>query len=442
MNYAWLSRGLRMHGPLWRNGDFLRLWSAQTVSEFGSQVTGLALPLAAILVLKASTFEVAALGVVEFLPFVLFSLPAGAWVDRLRRRPVLIAADWGRAIALASIPLAYVVGALTLGQLYAVGFVTGLLTVFFDVAYQSYLPSIVERGEIGEGNSKLEVSRSTAQVAGPGLAGVLVGAFKAPFAIAVDAASFAGSALLMSGIKRVEERPANLAGSRRHMRVEIGEGLRYVFHHPLLRPSMLYVAASNFFTSLIFSVLLVFAVRVLHLSAATIGLILSLGSLGALAGSLAATRIAKRFGIGRTLIAMGAISGLAFVCVPLASGSLAVSFLVIPQFMLGFSSLVYNINTITLLQSITPDRLLGRMNASRRFVVWGVVPLGGLTGGVLGSHIGLRDTLWVGAVGASLAFLPLIFSPVRLVKETADAEGLVREINAEFALRDAEQPAG
>ena len=425
----------RPRGLLWRNGDFLCLWSAQTVSEVGSQVTNLALPLAAILVLKASTFEVAALGVVEFLPFVLFSLPAGVWVDRLRRRSILIAADWGRAAALGSIPIAYVAGALTLGQLYAVGFVTGVLTVFFDVAYQSYLPSLVERDQIGEGNSKLEISRSTAQVAGPGLAGVLVGAFKAPYAIAVDAASFVCSALLMTAIRRVEELPATLAGSRRRMRAEIGEGLGYVFRHPLMRPMMLWVATSNFFTTMIFSILLVFAVRVLHLSAATIGLILSLGSLGSLAGALTATRIAKRLGIGRTLIALGAIMGLAFICIPLASGSVAIPFLVIPQFTLGFCGLVTNINGITLLQSITPDRLLGRMNASRRFVVWGVIPLGGLAGGALGSKIGLRETLWIGAVGASLAFLPLLFSPLRLVRENADAEELVREINAEFALR-------
>jgi len=162
-------------GELWRNGDFLFLWSAQTVSEFGSQVTNLALPLAAIYVLKATTFEVAALGVVEFLPFVLFSIPPGVWVDRLRRRPIMIAADWGRGAALASIPLAYVAGALTLAQLYVVGFVAGALTVFFDVSYQSYLPSLVERDQIGDGNSKLQTSGSAAQVAGPGLAGLLVG---------------------------------------------------------------------------------------------------------------------------------------------------------------------------------------------------------------------------------------------------------------------------
>jgi len=417
-----------------QNGDFLRLWAAQSVSQFGSQVTNLALPLAAILVLRASTFEVAALGVVEFLPFVLFSLPAGVWVDRLRRRPILIVADLGRGAALASIPLAYVAGALTLGQLYAVGFVTGVLTVCFDVAYQSYLPSLVERDQIAEGNSKLEVSRSTAQVAGPGLAGVLVGAFSAPYAIAVDAVSFIGSAFFMTAIKRVEELPTSLASSRRRMWAEIAEGLGYVFRHPLMRPMMLWVATSNFFTTTVFSILLVFAVRVLHLSAATIGLIFSLGSLGTLAGALAATRIARRFGIGWTLIGSAAAGGFAFLLIPLASGSLAIPLLVSAQLVFGFSALVGNITGISLVQAITPDRLLGRMNASRRFVVWGVIPLGGLAGGALGSHLGLRETMWIGAAGSSFAFLWVLFSPTRHVVEIDDAEEMVREINAEFAL--------
>jgi MFS family permease len=357
------------------------------------------------------------------------------WVDRLRRRPILIAADWGRAAALGSIPLAYLAGAHTLGQLYAVGFVTGVLTVFFDVAYQSYLPSLVERDQLGEGNSKLEISRSTAQVAGPGLAGLLVAAFKAPYAIAVDAASFGLSALFMTAINRVEELPAELGASRRRMRAEIAEGLGYVLRHPLMRPLMLFVATSNFFGTIIGSILLVFAVRVLHLSPATIGLIFSLASLGGLAGAFTATKIATKFGIGRTLVGLAATSGLAFVLVPLASGSLAVPFLVAAYVVYGFSGLVLNITGISLLQAITPDRLLGRMNASRRFVVWGVIPLGGLTGGALGSHLGLRETMWIGAIGASLAFLPLLFSPTRQVVETADAEEMVREINAEFAHR-------
>lgn len=409
----------------------MRLWSAQTVSQFGSQVTNLALPFVAILVLKASTFKVAALGVVDFLPFVLFSLPAGVWVDRLRRRPILIAADWGRATVLASIPLAYLVGHLTLGQLYVVGFVAGTLTVFFDVSYQSFLPSLVERDEIGDGNSKLEITRSGAQVAGPGLAGLLVGAFTAPYAIVVDAASFVASALFMTRIERVEQLPAT--NGQRRMRAEMTEGLGYVLRHPLMRPMMMFVATSNFFTTMIFSILLVYAVRVLHLSAATIGVVFSLGNIGVLAGALGATRIARRFGIGRTLVGLAAAGGFAWIFVPLASGAVAIPFLVIAQLVFGFCAVASNINGISLLQAITPDRLLGRMNASRRFVVWGVIPLGGLAGGALGSHIGVRETMWVGAVGSSFAFLPLLLSQMRLVRRTEDAEEMVRTINEEFA---------
>jgi MFS family permease len=423
----------RPTGLLWRNGDFLRLWSAQTVSEFGSQVTGLALPLAAILVLKASTFEVAALGVVDFLPFVLFSLPAGVWVDRLPRRPILIAADLGRAAALSSIPLAYLSGSLTLWQLYAVGFVTGTLTVFFDVAYQSYLPSLVDRDQLGDGNSKLQVSGSAAQVAGPGLAGILVAALRAPYAIAVDATSFIGSALFMLAIKRTEELPAGLAASRRRMRTEIAEGLGYVVRHPLMRPMMLFVATSNFFGTLIGSVLLVYAIRVLHLSVGTIGLVFSLANLGVLLGALTGTRIAGAFGIGRTLIVLAAMSGFAYLFIPLASGARAIPFLIAGQLVFGFCAVAVNVNAISLLQAITPDRLLGRMNASRRFVVWGVIPLGGLAGGLLGSHLGIRQTLWIGAVGTSAAFLPLLFSPTRRIATTEDGERVVQSLNDQFA---------
>jgi MFS family permease len=414
---------------LWRNADFLRLWAAQTVSELGSQVTQLALPFVAILVLKASTFEVAALGVVEFLPFALFSLPAGVWVDRLRRRPILIAADWGRALILVSIPLAYLADALTLGQLYAAGFVAGTLTVFFDVSYQSYLPSIVERGSLGDGNSKLETTRSAAQIAGPGLAGLLVRAFTAPYAIFVDAASFAGSALFMTGIKHPEQAPEPVSASRAGMKAEIREGLGYVFRHPLMRPMLLFVAISNFFSNVIFAILLVYAIRVLHLSPATIGLIFSLGNIGVLAGALTATRLARKLGIGWSLIVLGAAGDGSFLLVPLASGSLKIPFLVIPQLVFGFAAVATNVNAISLYQAITPDRLLGRMNASRRFAVWGVIPLGGLTGGALGSQIGLRETLWVGAIGMSVAFLPLLFSPTRLIRSTEDAEALVPAAN-------------
>ncbi|HEX5245855.1 MAG TPA: MFS transporter [Gaiellaceae bacterium] len=414
----------RPRGPLWHNGDFLFLWSAQSVSQVGSQVTGLALPLAAIFVLKASTFEVAALNVVDLLPFVLFSLPAGVWVDRLRRRPLMIAADWGRAAALASIPLAYAFHGLTLPQLFLVGFATGTLTVFFDVSYQSYLPSLVEKTELGEANSKLEVSRSVAQLGGPGLAGALVGAITAPYAIAVDAASFVGSALLLGTIRSVEALPESLAATRRRMREEIGEGLRYLVRHPIMRPMMLWVAASNFAGNILFSIFIVFAVRDLHLHAATIGLLFSLGNVGTLLGALTAMRLSRRFGIGPAMLGYATVGGAAPLLIPLARDGYAIPFIVAAQFVFGYCAIGANINGISLVQAITPDRMLGRMTASRRFVVWGVIPVGGLIGGALGSQVGLRTALWVGAVGQALAFLPVLFSPIRRIRVVEDAEAL------------------
>jgi MFS family permease len=414
----------RPRGPLWHNGDFLLLWGAQSVSQVGSQVTGLALPLAAIFVLHATTFEVAALNVVDVLPFVAFSLPAGVWVDRLRRRPLMVAADWGRAAALASIPIAYAFHGLTLPQLFLAGFTTGTLTVFFDVSYQSYLPSLVEKPELGDANSKLEVSRSGAQLAGPGIAGLLVGAITAPYAIAVDAASFVGSALLMSAIRRAEVLPEALATARRRMREEIAEGLRFVVGHPIMRPMMIFVAANNFFSILMFSIFVVFAVRELHLHAATIGLIYSLANVGTLLGALMATRLGRRFGVGPAIVGLAALSGLGNLLIPLARGGDAIPFVVAAQFVYGFSAVAMNVNGITLIQAITPDRMLGRTNASRRFVVWGVIPLGGLVGGAIGSTLGLRTALWVGAIGTALSFLPLLPSPLRRIHVAEDAERL------------------
>jgi MFS family permease len=408
-------------GPLWRNRDFLFLWSAQSVSQVGSQVTGLALPLAAILVIHASTFEVAALNVVDVLPFALFSLPAGVWVDRLRRRPLMIAADWGRAAALGSIPVVYAFGALTLGQLYLVGFVAGTLTVFFDVSYQSILPSLVERSQLGDANSKLEVSRAGAVIGGPGLAGVLVGAISAPYAIAVDAASFLGSALLLGAMKRVEQIPERVV---RRMRSEIAEGLRYVVGQPILRAMMLFVAANNFFSILMSSILLVFAVRELHLHAATIGLIISLANIGTLLGALTATRLARAFGIGPAIVGLAALSGFGNFLIPFARDGYAIPFIVGAQLVYAYCAIAMNVNGITIYQSIVPDRMLGRANASRRFVVWGVIPLGGLAGGALGASIGLRHAMLIGAIGTALSFLPLLRSPLRRVRVAEDAEAV------------------
>jgi MFS family permease len=396
----------------------VRLWGAQTISQFGTQITLLALPLAAIVVLDASAFEVALLTAVEWTPWLLFSLPVGAWVDRVLRRPILVAADVGRALVLVSVPLTYAFDALTIWQLYAVGFAHGVLTVFFDVAYQSYLPSLVERSQLEEGNSKLEVSRSGAQLAGPGFAGVLVDLVSAPVAILADAVSFVASALFLGSIRREEAPPERGEPTRLH--VEILEGVRYVLTHPYLRPSMAFVAVSNFFGSVMYSILLVYAVRDLGLSAAAIGVVLALGNTGFLVGAALAPRISARLGVGPTLVVTAALVGWPLWLVPLAPREVAATFLVAGFALASFGGVVYNVVGISFFQAITPDRLLGRMNASRRFVVWGTVPLGSLAGGALAATIGLRETLFVGAIGGSVAFLPLLFSPVRSIEKAPE----------------------
>jgi MFS family permease len=411
---------MRRPGGLWLHRDFRALWGAETISQLGSQVTFLALPLVAILVLDESTFRVALLTSVEFLPFLLFTLPAGVWVDRLRRRPILILGDLGRAVALLSVPVAHWLGVLTIWQLYVVGFVAGVCTVFFDVAYQSYLPALVGREQIVEGNAKLELSRSAASIGGPGLAGALVSALTAPVAVLVDAVSFLVSALLLGRIRAAEVVPAR--DERRPLRTELLEGLRYVLTHSYQRGMVAAVALSNFFGQLVFSILLVYAVRELGLSAATIGIVLAVGNLGTLAAALTAGRIGKRLGVGRTIVLAALLFAPGTLLIALAPEGLAIPFITASMMIIGFGGILYNVTAISLIQAITPDRMLGRANASRRFVVWGVIPFGGLAGGALGSAIGLRATIAVGAVGGLLAVVPIVLSPVRKVVTMPDGE--------------------
>jgi MFS family permease len=403
-------------GGLWRHPDFVKLWSAETVSQFGTQFTQLALPLAAIDVLDASAFEVAALTTVEFLPFLLVSLPAGVWVDRLRRRPMLVAGDLARAGLLASIPIAYAFDALTIWQLYAVGFFVGIATVFFDVAYQSYLPSIVRRDQLIDGNAKLEISRAAAQLGGPGLAGVVIQALKAPAAIAFDAVSFVGSALFIFRIRKHERSP-QAEGPRRRMREELREGLRYVLTHPYLKNIAACTALFNFFGNMGFAVLLVFARRDLGLSPLAIGLALTVSNVGPLLAAFNAHRISSRFGVGRTIIWASVLGGPAFLIIPFAPhGNAALTFL-IPAFILGgLANVIYNVTQVSLRQAITPERIQGRMNSVMRFIVWGTIPLGSLLGGVLATTIGVKETLIVGGIGCCIPFLPVLFSPVRGIR--------------------------
>ncbi len=413
-------RSLWPQGGLWRHGDFLRLWTGETISQFGSQISQLAIPFAAILVLDASAFEVAALGTVEFLPFIIFTLPAGVWVDRMRRRRILIAGDLGRAVLLGSIPVAYAFDALTLWQLYVVGFLVGICTVFFDVAYQSYLPSLVERSQIIDGNSKMEITRSGAQISGPGLAGLLVQIFTAPYAVLIDAVSFVASGFFIFRIRKPEEPPRAAVpdGEKPSMWTELKEGLRFVLANPNLRAQAGCTATSNFFGSLAFSIILVYAVRELDLSAGVIGLVLSIGAVGGLVGALVATRLSSRFGIGPVTIVTAALFGPTMLIYAVAPvGNAAVPLLVVAQLVFGVTVVVYNIVQVSYRQAICPPRLQGRMNSVMRFMVWGTIPLGTMAGGTLASWIGLRETIAVGAIGGSLAVLWIIFSPQRHLRE-------------------------
>jgi len=425
-------------GGLWRHSDFLKLWSAETVSQFGTQISELALPLAAIDVLHASAFEVAALTTVEFLPFLLVSLPAGVWVDRLPRRPILIAGDLARAGLLASIPLAYFFDALTIWQLYGVGFSVGIATVFFDIAYQSYLPSLVERGQIIDGNAKLEISRSAAQFGGPGVAGLLIGWLRAPAAILFDAISFLGSALFIFSIRKTEASRADRA-PRRKMRTELREGLSYVLRHPYLKNIAACTALFNFFGMLGFAILLVFARRELHLGPLAIGLALTIGNLGAMLAAFTANRISGRLGVGRTIILSSVIGGPMFLIIPFAPHGNAALVVIVPALIVGtFTGVIYNITQVSLRQAITPERIQGRMNSVMRFIVWGTIPLGSLTGGALASWIGLRETLIIAGAGCCLAFLPVLFSPIRSVREMPEP---LEEEPVEVLLADAQAAA-
>jgi MFS family permease len=401
---------------LLREPNFFNLLAAQTVSQLGNHVSSLALPLLAILVVRASPFQVAMVGAVQLLPFLILGLPAGVWADRLPRRTILIVCDLGSALLVLSIPAAKWAGMLTLAHLYGVGFLKGVCAVFADVARQAYLPTLVERGRLLEGNARMEIGRSGAQVTGPGLAGGLVHALSAPTAVLADAVSFVGSALFLYRI-RGEDAPARRVAPP-PLRSEIREGLRYVFGQRLLRPILLTTAGANFLLGVSGAVSLLFLVRELHLSAGILGVVLAAGNGGFVLGATLATRIPRRLGVGRTIcLAAGAGSVPLFLLASAPSGGLRIPLLVAGGLVGSFGSIVYGINQVSLRQAITPERLHGRMNATMKFLVVGATPIGAVIGGALGGMIGLRATMAVAAVGAALAVLPVALSPLRRVRE-------------------------
>lgn len=405
---------------LWRDRNFLTLWSGQSLSQFGSQITELAIPVLAVLLLQANELQMGFLNAAGVAAFLVIGLPAGAWIDRMSKRRVMIWSDFVRAIALAAIPALWMLGWLHMWQLYAVALVIGVATVFFDVSYQSLIPSLVTPQQIAEANGKLESTHQIANLAGPAVGGGLISLIGAPIAILATVGTYLASAVALL-LTRDNEAPHEKS-DRRPLRQEIGEGLRWVFGNPLLRRIVATTGVSNLFGTLGFTLLPLFILRDLELSPASMGLIFSLAAVGGLAGAAATPYIVRYLGEARA-IPVGAIGfSTMTVFIPLAAMIPAFAFplLVAQGFFASFAVLVYNITQVTFRQRITPPRLLGRMNASIRFCVWGVMPIGALAAGVLGAWLGVVPTLWISAIGQVLSVLFVVIGPFWAMRELPD----------------------
>jgi MFS family permease len=410
-----VKRVARLQG-LWRHADFMRLWSAAGVSAVGSQVTLLALPLTAILVLHASAFEVAAISTAVTLPNLL-GIVAGVWLDRVRRRRVMIAADFGRAAVLASVPVAYAFGVVDLPQLYAVALVSGALTVFFEIASQAYLPVIVRRQQLVEANAKLQGATVAAQSAGPGIGGALVTLVSAPVAILADAVSFLVSGLLIASISSGYELPQEPSPRATTRRSGLREGARYVFSDPYLRPLLLSHSLANLALGLLWAIVIVYAVRVLGLSAATIGVILSTGHIGGFAGAVFARRIAERVGVGPVVVGAFFLFGPATLLLASATRHTAIIFVGLGWILESFARSLYGVSATSLRQALVPDRLQARVSGVTATTGTSAFPLGTLIGGALAATFGIREAMVVAATVSFVPFLPVIASPVRSLHE-------------------------
>ena len=415
---------------LWRHPDFVKLWTGQTISVFGSLITGTALPFTAILVLDASPIEVALLSASNHVPGVIFGLGAGVWVDRLRRRPVMIAADLGRAAILMTIPIAYFLDALTLAQLYAVALGAASLTIFFDVAYQAYLPTLVSRDELVEGNSKLAATASVSEFAGFGVSGWLVQIFSGPAAVLVDSVSFVVSAVFVRSIRTAEPLPPP-AETRTGILTEAADGLRAVMRDPTLRALAIAEPFNAAGSGMFFATYMIFVTRGLDFEPGVLGVIFGLGGVSSLVGAMAAGPAARRFGTGATIIAGIAMMGVSMYFIPIAQGAtLAAAGLLIAQQLFGDGMyMIFDINATSLRQAIAPERVLGRVTAFMRILGLSSVLAGILIGGTIGETIGLRAALTVGASSMIVCATLLFFSPIRTLRAAHATEPLVPEID-------------
>lgn len=398
---------------LLREREFRNFWLGQSVSLVGDQITYIAVPLTAVLVLDAGPGQMGLLGAAALLPHLLFSLPAGVWLDRVvRRKRMMIAADLGRAVLLATIPLAYGLDALTLGQLYAVAFLTGCLAVVFDLSYPTLFVSVAPRERFVEGNSLIHGSRSFSLVAGPSLGGFLVQLFSAPFALLADAVSFLVSALFLGRVRSAEPPVEEEKGTG--LRERMVTGLRFIGGNEIFRPTLTAVATINFFNYAFAALFVLYAVRTLGVEAGTLGLVLGAGAVGAMLGAAVAGRVGRRLGIGRAFLLGCVLFPAPLVLVPLADGPrwLVLGMLFTAEFLSGLGVIILDVNAGSMMFALTPDRLRARATGAFNFVNWGIRPLGSLAGGALGAALGVRPALWVATIGAIAGALWLVPSPV------------------------------
>jgi MFS family permease len=399
----------------WRNRSFLKLWAGQSVSELGGSITQIALPTVAVFQLHAGPFELGLLSAFARLPFPLLALPIGVWIDQLPRRRVMILADVGRMLALASIPIAAVGGGLTLVQLYVVALVTGLLTIFFDLAYLSYVPSLVGRDNLGDANAKLQLSSSVSDVAGPGLGGLLIQAIGGGQAIAVNAASYLISFASLAWIRGEDVSPVRV-GPAASAFADLKEGLAHVFRHPLLRSLILCLGGAIVVGHMEEPNLYPFLYKILHLSPGTVGLVLSVSGVGSVAGAIVSRRVAARFGPGWTLAVTGAVVGTMIMLQTTAQFGLAIPILVATFLIIGVMDPIHDVTQVSLRQMLTPDRLQGRMNSVFRTVFWGAWPLGSVIGGYAGSVLGPVPAIIIGGAGFAVYGLAVLFTPLRTAR--------------------------
>lgn len=403
---------------LWRHTNFLKLWSAETVSAFGDAVSDVALPLVAIITLGAGAHEMGILKALNNAPILLFGLFVGVWVDRVRRQPLMIATQLGRGILLATIPIATLAGLLRIELLYFVSFLGGTLSAIFVLATTTFLPSLVPREGLVEGNSKLSASRSAAKIAGLGLAGFLVERITAPFTIVLDALSFFISGVCLIFVRSAESVKICNQQSQGIWH-EIGEGFRTIFFHPILSALTIGTTIGSFGGAIYGTVFILYLTRELMINSTWIGIILASAGGASLLGATIANPGAQRYGPGPMLIGSTLLMSIGLGILPLAAevSMYAIPIVIVAQAFQSIGLTVYSISQISLRQAITPNELLGRVNASRRVLVFGVIPFGAVISGALGETIGLQPTLIIGAVVAFLSFVFHLISPLRHVMD-------------------------